>query len=314
MLGRAGLGIVRFFLVCYVLGCASGDTDHENTCDEFDFIVQLGSKGHVADLADVVRAAVNSHTSDSNLSIQTQVGDTLRQRRLADVPTDFVTLCCSPAATCATFLDTLPLPEHARWVRNKPLDVELQFRGYDAPLPDGGTCMQEEPAWVDHGTGRSLLMRGARARSVPHMHPLKPVWDSGATGRSAKVAVLDSGLDCEKMKNKFKHVLSCTDWTTQGSPSDGVGHGTFVAGVVASVSTQCGGVAPDANLHVREPLTLTATMPAFVAADLTASVSIVMYGVCARFTDTQSVRQLSEVLDGVVSRRPELCFAFEGLG
>ena len=40
-----------------------------------------------------------------------------------------------------------------------------------------------------------------------------------------------------------------TNWTNEKTLDDGLGHGTFVAGVVAS-STECLGFAPDAEVHV----------------------------------------------------------------
>lgn len=39
-----------------------------------------------------------------------------------------------------------------------------------------------------------------------------------------------------------------TDWTEEGGPEDSLGHGTFVAGVVAS-SEECKGFAPDAEIY-----------------------------------------------------------------
>ena len=40
-----------------------------------------------------------------------------------------------------------------------------------------------------------------------------------------------------------------TNWTNEKTLDDGLGHGTFVAGVIAS-SAECLGFAPDAEVHV----------------------------------------------------------------
>ncbi len=65
--------------------------------------------------------------------------------------------------------------------------------------------------------------------------------------------MVDSGLMCDAAtRRRFKHLESCTDWTKpEGSAADRVGHGTFVAGMVGSGSSSCGGVAPGVELHVR---------------------------------------------------------------
>lgn len=45
-----------------------------------------------------------------------------------------------------------------------------------------------------------------------------------------------------------------TNWTNEKSLDDGVSHGTFVAGVIAS-SKECLGLAPDAELHIYKVFT-----------------------------------------------------------
>ena len=47
----------------------------------------------------------------------------------------------------------------------------------------------------------------------------------------------------------FKRVRERTNWTNEKTLDDGLGHGTFVAGVIAS-SAECLGFAPDAEVHV----------------------------------------------------------------
>lgn len=62
-----------------------------------------------------------------------------------------------------------------------------------------------------------------------------------------KVAVFDTGLS--KRHPHFRHIVERSDWTFEKSLEDGLGHGTFVAGVIAS-SKECFGLAPDAQLHI----------------------------------------------------------------
>lgn len=61
------------------------------------------------------------------------------------------------------------------------------------------------------------------------------------------MAVFDTGLS--KYHPHFRRIKERTDWTNENTLDDGLGHGTFVAGVIAS-SKECLGFAPDADLHV----------------------------------------------------------------
>lgn len=62
-----------------------------------------------------------------------------------------------------------------------------------------------------------------------------------------KVAIFDTGLT--SFHPHFKKVAERTDWTGDGDFEDGIGHGTFVAGLIAS-NRECFGFAPDADLHI----------------------------------------------------------------
>lgn len=62
-----------------------------------------------------------------------------------------------------------------------------------------------------------------------------------------KVAIFDTGLPAGH--SHFKNVAERTDWTNENTLEDDLGHGTFVAGVIAS-SKDCLGFAPDAELYI----------------------------------------------------------------
>ena len=63
-----------------------------------------------------------------------------------------------------------------------------------------------------------------------------------------RVAIFDTGLGGKHPH--FRNIAERTDWTDEGRPSDALGHGTFVAGVIASQSPDCMGLAPDAELYL----------------------------------------------------------------
>lgn len=73
------------------------------------------------------------------------------------------------------------------------------------------------------------------------------LWSKGHTGRGVKVAIFDTGL--ARSHPHFRRVTDRTNWTDEKHLDDGLGHGTFVAGVIAS-SSECLGFAPDAELYI----------------------------------------------------------------
>ena len=73
------------------------------------------------------------------------------------------------------------------------------------------------------------------------------LWSMGHKGQGVKVAVFDTGL--ARNHPHFKRVRDRTNWTDEKSLDDGLGHGTFVAGVIAS-SSECLGFAPEADLYI----------------------------------------------------------------
>ncbi|KAH9409612.1 Membrane-bound transcription factor site-1 protease, partial [Tyrophagus putrescentiae] len=57
-------------------------------------------------------------------------------------------------------------------------------------------------------------------------------------------------LQADVLHKHFKKIKERTNWTNERTFDDGLGHGTFVAGVIVSSSKECFGFAPDAELHV----------------------------------------------------------------
>lgn len=94
-------------------------------------------------------------------------------------------------------------------------------------------------------TRRKLLR--AIPRQITSVLQADVLWKMGITGAGVKVAVFDTGL--AKRHKHFKKIKERTNWTNERTFEDGLGHGTFVAGVIVS-SKECFGFAPDAELHV----------------------------------------------------------------
>ncbi|XP_064414456.1 membrane-bound transcription factor site-1 protease [Latimeria chalumnae] len=100
-----------------------------------------------------------------------------------------------------------------------------------------------------HATGRHSSRRLLRAipRHVAQTLQADVLWQMGYTGGGVKVAVFDTGLS--ERHPHFRNVKERTNWTNEKTLDDGLGHGTFVAGVIASMR-ECQGFAPDAELHI----------------------------------------------------------------
>ncbi len=73
------------------------------------------------------------------------------------------------------------------------------------------------------------------------------LWEKGFKGQGVRVAVFDTGL--RKNHPHFQNLKEISNWTSEESEEDGIGHGTFVAGVIAS-SAECLGFAPEADLFI----------------------------------------------------------------
>ncbi len=76
---------------------------------------------------------------------------------------------------------------------------------------------------------------------------VKHFWEHGITGAGVNVAIFDTGIDREH--SHFKNLIDVINFTEEPSASDKIGHGTFVAGLVAS-SRECLGLAPESNLFI----------------------------------------------------------------
>ncbi|XP_065207712.1 membrane-bound transcription factor site-1 protease [Planococcus citri] len=100
-----------------------------------------------------------------------------------------------------------------------------------------------------HSASRYLGRRLLRAvpKQITTILQADVLWSMGITGVGVKVAVFDTGLS--KSHPHFRRIKERTDWTNENTLEDGLGHGTFVAGVIAS-SKECLGFAPDADLYV----------------------------------------------------------------
>ena len=67
-------------------------------------------------------------------------------------------------------------------------------------------------------------------------------------GQGVKIAIFDSGLKAHHPH--FENISDRINWTHDTTADDLIGHGSFVAGVVAGTSPQCPGIAPKSEIYI----------------------------------------------------------------
>uniref|UniRef100_A0A2P2J411 Uncharacterized protein MANES_16G115100 n=2 Tax=Rhizophora mucronata TaxID=61149 RepID=A0A2P2J411_RHIMU len=92
--------------------------------------------------------------------------------------------------------------------------------------------------------GRHLLMKKSQVTSLFGADLL---WSKGYTGAKVKMAIFDTGIRSDHPH--FRIIKERTNWTNEDTLNDNLGHGTFVAGVIAGQDAECLGFAPDAEIY-----------------------------------------------------------------
>jgi len=103
--------------------------------------------------------------------------------------------------------------------------------------------------WHSQVRHKSRRLLRAVPRQISNALQAEILWGMGFTGAGVKVAIFDTGLAEDHSHFKSGRIKDRTNWTNEKTLDDGLGHGTFVAGVIAS-SKECLGFAPDADLYI----------------------------------------------------------------
>ncbi|GMI83949.1 SITE-1 protease, SITE-1 PROTEASE [Hibiscus trionum] len=91
---------------------------------------------------------------------------------------------------------------------------------------------------------RHLLMQRSQVTS---MFGADGLWRKGYTGAKVKMAIFDTGIRADHPH--FRNIKERTNWTNEDTLNDNLGHGTFVAGVIAGEDAECLGFAPDTEIY-----------------------------------------------------------------
>ncbi|XP_077210082.1 SITE-1 protease [Tasmannia lanceolata] len=91
---------------------------------------------------------------------------------------------------------------------------------------------------------RKLAMQKSQVTS---MFGAETLWAKGYTGAKVKMAIFDTGIRANHPH--FRNIKERTNWTNEDTLNDNLGHGTFVAGVIAGEDAECLGFAPDTEIY-----------------------------------------------------------------
>jgi serine protease AprX len=131
--------------------------------------------------------------------------------------------------------------------------------GYEATVPQGAVPMLASLPGVRgvtlnakvHVAGQYGDTSGVASAVYPDVSRASKLWSNGVTGTNVGVAVIDTGVD--QSGDLAGRVLHSEDFSGENAPNtDGYGHGTFVAGLIAGTGAASNGavkgMAPSANI------------------------------------------------------------------
>lgn len=103
--------------------------------------------------------------------------------------------------------------------------------------------------WMSPNGHKSRRLMRAVPKQITNALQAEMLWNLGHSGAGVRVAVFDTGLASDHPHFKKGRIKDRTNWTNEKTLDDGLGHGTFVAGVISS-HKECMGFAPDADIYV----------------------------------------------------------------
>ncbi|XP_039143352.1 subtilisin-like protease SBT6.1 [Dioscorea cayenensis subsp. rotundata] len=106
---------------------------------------------------------------------------------------------------------------------------------------DGGSWREGNGS---RGWRRELL---AQRSQVTSLFGAEELWAKEFTGAKVKMAIFDTGIRANHPH--FRNIKERTNWTNEDTLNDNIGHGTFVAGVIAGEDPECLGFAPDTEIY-----------------------------------------------------------------
>ncbi|KAL8614731.1 Membrane-bound transcription factor site-1 protease [Nucella lapillus] len=103
--------------------------------------------------------------------------------------------------------------------------------------------------WLSANGHKTRRLMRAVPKQITSALQAEMLWGLGFSGSGIKVAVFDTGLASDHPHFKKGRIKDRSNWTNEKTLDDGLGHGTFVAGVISS-HKECLGFAPNADIYV----------------------------------------------------------------
>ncbi|PWA97970.1 SITE-1 protease [Artemisia annua] len=219
----------------------------------------------------IVRFTQYKQANDHKQYLITQVNDSLknwnwvdRNNAAAGFPTDFGVVAVDEVAAERV------VGEFGRLEMVKDVTVDTSYRlrsllgGGEGEVEGGG--MKKKPGKIFtkmsfEGEGEGNVVEavtvnqtinwGRRVLSqrsqVTSLFGADALWSKGYTGAKVRMAIFDTGIRSDHPH--FRNIKERTNWTNEDTLNDNLGHGTFVAGVIAGEDAECLGFAPDTEIY-----------------------------------------------------------------
>ncbi|MBA0657719.1 hypothetical protein Goklo_009990 [Gossypium klotzschianum] len=151
------------------------------------------------------------------------------------------------------FIDYKPASEHRSY-----LESSLRSEGWDwiqrnnpaAKFPTDFGLLSIRDAVkesVIEEIERLGFVKDVNRSQVTSLFGADALWRKGYTGAKVKMAIFDTGIRADHPH--FRNIKDRTNWTNEDTLNDNLGHGTFVAGVIAGEDAECLGFAPDTEIY-----------------------------------------------------------------
>ncbi|CAO2822857.1 unnamed protein product [Amaranthus hypochondriacus] len=127
-------------------------------------------------------------------------------------------------------------------VKKKPGKIFTKMSFEEKEEGDGShwsVLSNQSISWRRHLLGKNSQVTSLFGADV--------LWAKGYTGAKVKMAIFDTGIRANHPH--FRNIKERTNWTNENTLNDNLGHGTFVAGVIAGQESECLGFAPDTEIY-----------------------------------------------------------------
>eukprot|EP00759_Apiculatamorpha_spiralis_P000361 PhF_6_TR10071/c0_g1_i2/m.15624/K08653/MBTPS1; membrane-bound transcription factor site-1 protease len=207
------------------------DNNNNNNMVNVDLLIHFTKYVRSEDAADLI-----SHMMQFCTSCRYHVRS--KPRHMKGLFTDFVVVRTSTKESVRKWLS-----RYVDTVRSVTDDSPIRHRVVLQHIPH-----EEEKSSSSSSMERKLYQQQYQSIDPAQKLKINKFWDK-ARGGNVRVGIFDTGIARHHTHFAHGNIASCINFTDNPSCEDGHGHGTFVAGTIAS-SSDCVGLTPEAKLHI----------------------------------------------------------------